>query len=519
MNPQDPHDNLKRFLKRWKIEDVKNMTLQEYNNVGSKDSFCYWLEHETENLGRIGGTPSNKFGIWEVKTLNQGTSKDFISDGNYKWYAKYGKNRTDAFNRVKELIIEVIEYVSHGEFYKIEQVDYFALVKWKIAFIYSNYRLIPVYLNSAVRNIAKNFDYYEYNTAPLYQLHKYILEQKNEIQDFFEFSFEQYHIAVKEQKKNYYIIGSKYSDEFGNNTVDISPKLYQDNIIATGFFGREDLSHLYGKGKTKIDKWIDKNLKTKYPDKYQNAKRTLSFFLGIKVGDIIAVKSHGQYGGLTIIAYAEVIEVNGKVYYHSQTNGLGHCINVSYIETGLYKYVGLNYGRTIHQIVPFQRKGHFEKIFGSYSFDELNDSVTPNYNIELTESRINEKQTEEKKRQVSYSTTVRKIHNKIQSSFAKHLQNKYPDNYIKTEHNYIDVVMQSETELYYYEVKPDNSVYACIRSGIGQLLDYYHKNPHSKKTVHIRIVGTEKPNDDDIKFIEFLKDSLKVSFDYIRHEK
>lgn len=122
-----------------------------------------------------------------------------------------------------------------------------------------------------------------------------------------------------------------------------------------------------------------------------------------------------------------------------------------------------------------------------------------------------------KKREVSYTATVRHIHNKIQSSFANNLQNKYPNDYIMAEHKYIDVVRQNNTELFYYEVKPFNSVYNCIRSGIGQLLDYYYKNPHSERNIHIRIVGSEEPSDDDEKFIEFLKNSLNISFDYIIH--
>jgi hypothetical protein len=514
---EERHNNLKRFLDKWTIEAIENMTLQDYTNVGNKDSFCYWLEHETRNLGEIGGTYSSMFGIWHIKNFKKGKSLQYIDDKEYKWYAKYGESRDIAFSKIKENILNIIENVKNNSFQKIDEIDYFSLVKWKIAFIYSNYKLLPVYVKEGIRKIARNFDHLEYNTAPIYQLHQFILEKKDESKDIFEFSYEQYFIAVKEQEKSYYIIGSKYGDGNGNNNIDIAPKLYEHNIISTGFFGGEDLAHLFGKGKTKIDKWLDKNLKNKYPNNYNNAKRTLSFFLGIEVGDIIAVKSHGQYGDLTIIAYAEVKEVGGSVYYHSNENGLGHCINVSFFEKNLYRNVGLSYGRTIHYIVPDQRKDHFEKIFGSYSFSEVSIEENGSGNIELTESRINDKQTESKKREVAYTATVRHIHNKIQSSFAENLQKKHPNDYIRTEHKYIDVVRQNDTELFYYEVKPFNSVYNCIRSGIGQLLDYYYKNPHNERSIHIRIVGSEKPTDEDEKFIDFLKNSLNISFDYISH--
>lgn len=121
------HKALNRFLERWKIETIKTMTLEEYNSVGSKDSFCYWLEHESEVLGLIGGTPSNKFGIWQIKNTIEGASDDFLDDGNYKWYKKYGKTADVAFNSIKELLITILESAEIGDFQKIDGIDYFSL--------------------------------------------------------------------------------------------------------------------------------------------------------------------------------------------------------------------------------------------------------------------------------------------------------------------------------------------------------------------------------------------------------
>ena len=33
-----------KFTQRWPIEKLQTLTLEEYNSLGSKDSFCYWLE-------------------------------------------------------------------------------------------------------------------------------------------------------------------------------------------------------------------------------------------------------------------------------------------------------------------------------------------------------------------------------------------------------------------------------------------------------------------------------------------
>ncbi len=518
---RESNKSLNRFLKRWGKDTVKVMKLEEYNSVGSKDSFCYWLEHESEVLGLIGGTPSNKFGIWQIKNAIEGASDDFLDDGNYKWYKKYGSTANVAFNSIKELLITIIESAEIGEFQKIDGIDYFSLAKWKVAFIYSGCKLLPIYKKETIRQIAKNLEFVNYTHARISELHKYIITQKEDNEDFFDFASRQYRIGVKSQERNYYIIGTKYGDDRGNNVIDISKDMYEQNVIATGFFWSEDLSHLYRKSRAAISNWMDKNLKSKYSENYENAKRTLTYFLSIKVGDIIAIKSHGQYGNLTIIAYAEVIEVSGKVYYHSVENDLGHCINVSFLEKEFYKNVGLNYALTIHQIIPNIKENHFEKIFGSYAILEDDKSVESETDddFELSESRINEKQTESQNRDVSYTTAVKKTHNKIQSAFAKHLLKEYPKDVIRTEYKFIDILRQNESELFYYEVKPYNIAYNCIRTAIGQLLDYYHSNPHGKKEIHLRVVGSAPITNSDKKFIDFIKDSLKVSFDYISFDK
>ena len=43
------------FLAKWPLEKLEQMTLEEYTNAGSKESFTYWIEANLENLGSIWG--------------------------------------------------------------------------------------------------------------------------------------------------------------------------------------------------------------------------------------------------------------------------------------------------------------------------------------------------------------------------------------------------------------------------------------------------------------------------------
>ena len=50
---------------------------------------------------------------------------------------------------------------------------------------------------------------------------------------------------------------------------------------------------------------------------------------------------------------------------------------------------------------------------------------------------------------------------------------------------------------------------------MGQLLDYYHSNPNKKKEIHLLVVGSAKIEKSDEKFIDFIKEKLSISFDYV----
>lgn len=518
-----PHQKLSEFLDKWPIERLKTMTLEEYTGTGDKETFCYWLEFETEVVGRIGGKPSNKFMIWKKGIgSNNKPNNTFNSDEVYKWYSWLGENAEAAFETVRRLIVEIASNALNNSS-RIDSIRYDKMVKWKIAFMYSNYSLLPIFKTDLIIKLAELHEMPNRTQTNLGEIHDFLLTQKESTDDFFEFSLRNYLLAKKHFKRNYYIIGSKYEDDDGENRYNIFPEMLSRNAISTGFLWDIDLSHLYGKNWNEINKWIDKNVSSEIAT--DTAKRTIRFFLNVKPGDIIAIKSHGQYGNLTIIAYAEVKSVNGKVYEfdgYYYPKGLGHIINAEFLDINLNISTGLSYGQTIHHIIPGAKPGHFEKIFGTFSTiekeDELfeSDEFILEKEFSMPESRINEKSSETSTRTVSYSATFSNVHNKIQIAFAKYLKVKFPNDSVRTEHFSIDVRRENETELFLYEIKPYNKAYSCIREGIGQLLDYCHKEGTTKK-VHLRIVGSAALLEDDLKFIKYLKESLNLSFDYIQH--
>ncbi|MBE2256196.1 MAG: hypothetical protein IAE65_08350 [Ignavibacteria bacterium] len=148
---------LDEFLDRWTIENVQNLTLQEYVGLRNKDTFCQWVETKTRMLGSIKGLPGSiKFGIYERKDVNK-KPKNYENDEKYSWKKGYGDNKTEVFENVKRDIIQIIQFSELGKFEHIDSINLQDMFKWKIAFLYSNERLIPIYKREVLFKIANHF--------------------------------------------------------------------------------------------------------------------------------------------------------------------------------------------------------------------------------------------------------------------------------------------------------------------------------------------------------------------------
>lgn len=133
------------FQERFPIEKLEEMTLEEYTNLDRSDSFCYWIESRTGSLGSFWGGSSFKFGIYHYK--NRPSDTRVVSDDKYAWYRHLkAETAQDAFYRIRGIIVAIAYAARNGNFEKIDEIKELGnSYKWKIAFLYSDYRLIPIY--------------------------------------------------------------------------------------------------------------------------------------------------------------------------------------------------------------------------------------------------------------------------------------------------------------------------------------------------------------------------------------
>jgi hypothetical protein len=519
LDPTVFDQKLAAFLSEWNGPAVETMTLQQYANLNDPHSFCYWLEYGSPELGAIGNNSLNKFGIWIPKEENKHFNKMFKYDGTYAWYATLGQTAGEAFANIHSHILKIVQYAQSNQFAKIEAIKTHSIIKWKIAFLYSDKQLLPVYSRPALLQISKGLNGHFNDSSSIFELQSYILAQKpagETVEVFVSRIYKLYRL----KNRRFYVFGSKYSDDKGGDTVDKLPAMLKAGDVAIGFMGYFDFSAYTSGSVADIDQLVTANYKEKKPE-LAKMKRYFKLLMQIKEGDIIAVKSHGTHNKLTIVAYATVVERNGRIYSY-QPGQLGHHIHVEFMDWDFKRATGLTYAETIHEIKA--GKPELKKIFGPYAlFANGSKTGIPDEANEDGDNGDKDRDEDDYTRGNKSQVVVRQIHNIMQNRFMRYLKANYVGQHVQREYeNRIDVYRQSGRSEWMYEIKPFESPYRCVREGIGQLLDYVHRfKKHPNLT--IIIVGPEEPKIRDQKFIEHIRQTLGLnfeyqSFDYLNHK-
>lgn len=190
-----------QFLKQFPILELRTMTLDEYTNLNRDNSFCYWLESKTYELGSIWGGSSYKFGIYRYDKKPDNPTV-VVADDEYAWYKKYNaSDREEAYNIVLKAIMHIAASAYKGDFRAIEEETTFGnVIKWKIAFLYSNESLLPIYKRDMLEKVASKYGYTEPSKAKTYELQEFLMEQKGE-KDLFDF-YEELLDVLEVEKSN-----------------------------------------------------------------------------------------------------------------------------------------------------------------------------------------------------------------------------------------------------------------------------------------------------------------------------
>ena len=171
-----------QFQEAFPTETLKEMTLDKYTNLNKEDSFCYWLESKTSALGSIWGGSAYKFGIFKFDKTPQIDNPKYAHDDSYSWNSKLGNTAAEAFAAVKEAIVKIANHAKNTEWNEIEKItELWPVTTWKIAFLYSNEQLLPIYdKESWLVPLAEHFGLSTAKQSSRTELYKYLLEQKGD---------------------------------------------------------------------------------------------------------------------------------------------------------------------------------------------------------------------------------------------------------------------------------------------------------------------------------------------------
>lgn len=173
------------FNQRFPIEKLESLPLEQYTNLDG-DYFCTWVERKTQKLGSIQGSTSFKFGIYKYKKVPKDRSGQMY-DGEYAWLSKFGEKRDEVYLAVREKLVQVAQAARNGNFEVVDKSKFYPMFKWKVAFLYSEKKLIPIYDKKMLVYIASQKGMSDAKSAEVSQIQKYLLNVPGRNPDLWEY--------------------------------------------------------------------------------------------------------------------------------------------------------------------------------------------------------------------------------------------------------------------------------------------------------------------------------------------
>jgi hypothetical protein len=128
------------FVADYPPKKICDLKLDEYviGKGAENCSFCYRIERQMDTIGIILGSTSFKFGVYFGRTKSDPSDR-------YRFAKRWGSNVEEAFESVKQGIVELLTADSDGDAVAIADNPLSPLFKGKILFIYNPKKYAPIY--------------------------------------------------------------------------------------------------------------------------------------------------------------------------------------------------------------------------------------------------------------------------------------------------------------------------------------------------------------------------------------
>ena len=139
IDPQEGRQQWDKFLARWPVSKLRELTLEQYYGTEGDDTFYSWMRDHTNKLGDF------KEGLMSAGVRLRGAnpknepSSDMQSDGQYLWYRILGDSAQQALDNLKAELLTAIDAVQQGDLGLMSGLKNApGSLVWKVAFLYQN---------------------------------------------------------------------------------------------------------------------------------------------------------------------------------------------------------------------------------------------------------------------------------------------------------------------------------------------------------------------------------------------
>lgn len=304
------HPIILKFQETWPIEKLKTMSLEEYTNL-DKNSFTYWLERETREVGGSGVGSSFSFRIYRrsnKSTVYTGDNRK--TDGEYCWFKDLGETPKEVFPKVRQSVLDIVNAAAEADFQKVLAVEYGKYGKalqWKIAFLYNPDKFLPIYQTDVISNACKSMGF-DKPKAELHEQYTFLLNQKPDDVNTIDYANQLYKKYNLNDKVRYWVAAP------GPGASEW-PEFLKSGVYALGWNEVGDLRDFEDKADLQND-LVAANDKSK-SDRKNDALALWNISKVMKPGDVIFVKRGlHEYVGYGVVKSYYVFNAANETYPH-----------------------------------------------------------------------------------------------------------------------------------------------------------------------------------------------------------
>ena len=304
------HPIILKFQETWPIEKLKTMNLEDYTNL-DKNSFTYWLERETREVGGSGVGSSFSFRIYRrsnKSTVYTGDNRK--TDGEYCWFKDLGETPYEVFPKVRQSVLDIVNAAAEADYQKVLAVEYGKYGKalqWKIAFLYNPDKFLPIYQTDVISNACKSMGF-DKPKAELHEQYTFLLNQKPDDVNTIEYANQLYKKYNLNDKVRYWVAApGRGASEW--------PEFLKSGVYALGWNEVGDLRDFQDKADLQND-LVAANDKSK-SDRKNDALALWNISKVMKPGDVLFVKRGlHEYVGYGVVKSYYVFNAADETYPH-----------------------------------------------------------------------------------------------------------------------------------------------------------------------------------------------------------